>query len=88
MNGLKVLLYQMSQIRYTKCSKFVIPNVPNIRITKYNIYRIYKYRSSKEQSFIGLPLLDRYFTKVSDLVSNGLNDRSNRMQSSMLELLR
>ena len=53
----------MSQIRYTKCSKFVIPNVPNIRITKYN-------------------------TKVSDLVSNGLNDRSNRMQSSMLELLR
>ena len=88
MNGLKVLLYQMSQIRYTKCSKFVIPNVPNIRITRYNIYRIYKYRSSKEQSFIGLPLLDRYFTKVSDLVSNGLNDRSNRMQSSMLELLR
>ena len=88
MNGLKVLLYQMSQIRYTKCSKFVIPNVPNIRIIRYNIYRIYKYRSSKEQSFIGLPLLDRYFTKVSDLVSNGLNDRSNRMQSSMLELLR
>ena len=22
MNGLKVLLYQMSQIRYTKCSKY------------------------------------------------------------------
>ena len=61
MNGLKILLYQMSQIRYTKCPKFVIPNVPNIRITRYNIYRIYKYRSSKEQSFIGLPLLDRYF---------------------------
>ena len=80
MNGLKVLLYQMSQIRYTKCSKFVIPNVPNIRITKYNIYRIYKYRSSKEQSFIGLPLLDRYFMKpqgrlfligVSDLGKTG-----------------
>ena len=29
----------MSQIRYTKCSKFVIPNVPNIRITKYNILK-------------------------------------------------
>ena len=71
MNGLKVLLYQMSQIRYTKCSKFVIPNVPNIRITKYNIYRIYKYRSSKEQSFIGLPLLDRYFIGVSDLGKTG-----------------
>ena len=35
-----------------------------------------------------LRLLRIVLTKVSDLVSNGLNDRSKRMQSSMLELLR
>ena len=35
-----------------------------------------------------LRLLQIVLTKVSDLVSNGLNDRSKRMQSSMLELLR
>ena len=34
------------------------------------------------------PTVKQHLTKVSDLVSNGLNDRSKRMQSSMLELLR
>ena len=45
-------------------------------------------KTKKTKAFDKKNKRKQYFTKVSDLVSNGLNDRSNRMQSSMLELLR
>ena len=49
MNCFNMLLYQMFQIRYTKYSKSVIPNIPN---PLYQIFRIHytkypKYEDNK-----------------------------------------
>lgn len=49
MNGFNKLLYQMSQICYTKCPKFVIPLIPNLLYhLSQNYYTQYsKYEDNK-----------------------------------------
>ena len=44
MNGFNKLLYQMSQIRYTKYSKSIIPLIPN---PLYQIFQIHYTKYSK-----------------------------------------